>query len=144
MKYKTVTCPLNSIEVGQGVTVSLKVIYFTNLLKKLKEKESNFTSSFRVYHHDEKPLQNLYYQRTDCTSFDDITLSFIRGVEETLKDGVPVWVIILSIVIAIFLLLILIGILVKYGFFKRNRAKDISTPLHEKGEVDEFDDDEED
>ena len=144
-------CRINSIEVGKSVAIRVKAVYYPDMLGQVGRLEKNplnflvearnitFTPDVRVSFSD-----NLkYYRRPSCPQDRNSSATFIKADPPMEKD-VPTWTYVVSVLAALFLLLCIVLILRKYGFFKKKEIKDISAPLtgHEIGDGD--DDEEED
>ena len=130
----SIECKINEIEVHRRSTIVMKTFYFPRVLLKLHDRKSfsargiwisNFTSSINIHHNDD--VKTLYYQRPTCSSQGKAIVTFIDGGgdEPSSIGKVPLWIYAASVAGALLLLLGLVLILIRLGFFESKDIGDI-------------------
>ena len=124
---KLVNCKMNAIEVHRRATIVMETFYFPIMLLKLLEQKpgksfipfSHLTTSINIYHDNE--MKSLYYQRASCSANGDVLLRFIDGGLgwNGSVEKVPLWIYAASVAGALLLLMGIVLLLIRLGFFER-------------------------
>ncbi|KAK7864716.1 hypothetical protein R5R35_013608 [Gryllus longicercus] len=126
-------CTLGPLTEGQDALIALRMRVWVPTMKKLKDNRIIKTSSRMVLQVTELPHIGTPHEPIvrDHEVFTDI----VSTDSPTIPDIVPLWVVVLSAVAGTIILLLLIFLLWKCGFFKRNRPADAAEkePLNRNG-----------
>ncbi|KAK4324024.1 hypothetical protein Pmani_005319 [Petrolisthes manimaculis] len=144
---ETMTCEVESLEVGESASVELSGYV---VLASLSEVSGGSLAQLRSDASVEVPFQHqrqlLHPQHSTTTAAALTQVSIIGKPKRQISlDEVPWWVWVLVACISLFILLIIIIVCVKVGFFKRNRVVRESKPMirrstyYKKGDDNDYD-----
>ncbi|XP_066932460.1 integrin alpha-V-like [Clytia hemisphaerica] len=115
---KTYTCHINSIESNKRVIITMVTRLWDYNLPKIDPKEIKMEISTNFV----GPQKDMFEQKIGCNATSMISVPLQKNIIQDTKP-IPWWIILVSVIAALILLAILVFILYKCGFFKRDRKK---------------------